>query len=1262
MRFLANGPDIPDELLVARDAGNVIFFCGAGVSQHEADLPNFVELAESVIEILGSAQDSRARSLLSRMKHIGPMPGVGGLIAADRVFGLLEREFEVADVRSAVAEAIEPKSNAGLGAHRVLLDLATARGITRLVTTNFDLLFENCDPSLSKSGPPNLPDPGSDREFRGIVHLHGRVDATYRRAQDEEFVISSADFGRAYLSLGWATHFIQKLLAKYQIVFVGYSADDPPVQYLLEGLNLKAGTPNRLYAFQNGEQASAVALWEHRGVRAIPFDASSGFSPLWDSLAAWSRRARDINGWHREVLARAGRGPQHLLPHERGQVAHILSTRAGARRLSASSDLLDAKWILVCDPAQRYHEPENTSSTDGTSAIFDPYDHLHLDNDPLPDPGDPENIRDNRKVPANIFNGFRANALDQSSSRTSFLLALYGSEEEFQAQLPSRLRDLGWWLANISHQPTALWWATRQPALHPQLLRALEAVLKHEPTRFPSAIRRGWRMLIKAWADVRPNPDLKVYEVSREAALSGWSASLIRDLAEVYRPKIIVRTGFALSHPLLWSPDDALTDLISLDVEYPNPHQEVDVPDTFVALAIAEFRAHLELAIDLEFETRGYSSIHLGSTGGLEGETDSYNNYGIVSLIVRFQKLFKRFAAINPNRAAEQVRSWPADDEHVFARLRIWASGSGYLTPTENGSLLAGLSERIFWGTAHQSDILRSLAARWSTIDDEDRTRIEQRLLNGSYPWEVDAVERIEELVAHERLNRLYWLSNAGVSFSFDLGQAMETLRAVAVRWEPRDGETAADTKSGGFLDVVSDHGHDPLLAIPVSEILRHSQNIEGLDLRNLIDRAPFSGLVSRKPVRALAALSHAARSGEAPKEAWSVFLRADRRPNDPLRMIRTIAVRLQRLPAASLSDLAYPVSAWMNRIGARLYDDATEIFPELWAAMIVALRAVKDEDAVPRRRKWADRAMNAPVGGLFDLLVKDPSVTGRKINDELPSLWLSRLDDLLSLTGDQRRYVLALLGQQINWLFQVAPAWVKGRLIEALLDAGADGEAIWEGMSFPGGVRSKELATFIKASLLSRSILPQDLRPRTSFLAQMLLGGWGADEKGDRLLSSEDLREVLIQTDDKLRVALLWQLERWISDKAGPWRARTLLFFTKVWPKQRALHTSHLSGHLANFVLASGDLMPNLLEVILPRLVPIRDTPLRFEGTFGSEGEHSAVTYPAATLDLLWAVLGEDVSTWPHQVEQAFELLAQAPETASDARLAELRRRWDLV
>src|ERR1700727_3782568 len=111
MRFVADGPDIPDELVVARDAGDVVFFCGAGVSQHEAHLPNFEGMSRKVIEILGAALDSPARKLLSKALEMGRMSGVGGLLATDRVFGLLEREFEVTDVRAAIAEAIMPPSD-----------------------------------------------------------------------------------------------------------------------------------------------------------------------------------------------------------------------------------------------------------------------------------------------------------------------------------------------------------------------------------------------------------------------------------------------------------------------------------------------------------------------------------------------------------------------------------------------------------------------------------------------------------------------------------------------------------------------------------------------------------------------------------------------------------------------------------------------------------------------------------------------------------------------------------------------------------------------------------------------------------------------------------------------------------------------------------------------------------------------------------------------------------------------------------------------
>jgi hypothetical protein len=50
----------------------------------------------------------------------------------------------------------------------------------------------------------------------------------YEKAVGGKLVLSSAEFGGAYLAEGWATDFIRAVIRRYFIVFVGYAADDPP--------------------------------------------------------------------------------------------------------------------------------------------------------------------------------------------------------------------------------------------------------------------------------------------------------------------------------------------------------------------------------------------------------------------------------------------------------------------------------------------------------------------------------------------------------------------------------------------------------------------------------------------------------------------------------------------------------------------------------------------------------------------------------------------------------------------------------------------------------------------------------------------------------------------------------------------------------------------------------------------------------------------------------------------------------------------------
>lgn len=901
MRFIADGPSIPDDLLVARDVGDVVFFCGAGVSQHEAKLPNFEKLGRSVMDILGAAIESPARKLLVKALDTGRMAGVGGLVSTDRIFGLLEREFEVGDVRAAVAEALRPKSGYGLGAHRILIDLATSRaGVTRLVTTNFDLLFEECDPTLPCSGPPRLPDPQNDREFRGIVHLHGRVEASYERPEDDEFVVSSADFGRAYLSDGWATRFIQSLLARFQIVFVGYTADDPPVQYLLEALNLRAGNRARLFAFQDGGRGEAVALWEHRGVQAIAFDSSSGFGPLWDTLAAWAERARDVNGWYTRLLASAAISPAKLSPHVRGQIAHILSTREGAHRVATSDTLLDGSWLLVLDPHQRYGRPVPISLHGKIESRFDPFTALGLDTDLMPKPAASDRHLDGRDPPPDALDVLKPTRADFEGMSEPGGGALRGDAAALAAALPPRLGSIGTWIQRVAYQPVTLWWAAQQSGLHVSVRRHIEAALRQEPERFSGAVRHGWRMLFATWDDRRLDPNMLRYDIEFRVQQEGWSQSLVRAVAGLYRPRLEVRKSFGRTHPLNGD-GPASEKVVEFEVEYPSPHEALPIPDDQLRYAVRQFRANLELAISLEAEVTGGDRLYFETTRAEDGAVLSETSYGLTGPIIMMQNLVARLAALDPSAARTEISGWPTDDEYVFARLRIWAASQTLLSPREAAEIFLGLPDTVFWGSPHRRDLLYALRDRWSDLSEEDQASLEHRLRTGSYPWDDEGWGGRNRAEAFDRVDRLHWLSRAGVAFNFDVAAEIDALRALAPEWTEEAGDEAAAFRAHEAYWISTDTDPESLLETPIAEILTQAHEAGRIRARDRVQREPFSGLADRRPVRAFAALTHAGRRGEVPHWAWSAFLRAGKRTSDPLRLIRAIAGRLLRLPLEAL-------------------------------------------------------------------------------------------------------------------------------------------------------------------------------------------------------------------------------------------------------------------------------------------------------------------------------------------------------------------------
>lgn len=114
MQFIANGPNIPEELLQAHEDGQVVFFCGAGIS-YPADLPGFGGLVEALYRELGEVPSSVEQSALTNKSF-------------DTAIGLLENRLigHRQRVRTAMAQILTPnlaKRNA-LATHEALLLLS----------------------------------------------------------------------------------------------------------------------------------------------------------------------------------------------------------------------------------------------------------------------------------------------------------------------------------------------------------------------------------------------------------------------------------------------------------------------------------------------------------------------------------------------------------------------------------------------------------------------------------------------------------------------------------------------------------------------------------------------------------------------------------------------------------------------------------------------------------------------------------------------------------------------------------------------------------------------------------------------------------------------------------------------------------------------------------------------------------------------------------------------------------------------------------
>ena len=246
------GVDFPEPVLTALREGRLVVFAGAGVSRGDpANLPNFRELATQVAEGTGQklGDDEDVDMFLGRIAQSG------------------------ADVHSRTADILSKDDLKATALHYQLLRCFQSHQSVRIITTNFDLLFEQAAGKesslpLEVFRSPALP-LGSD--FDGIVHLHGSV------IQPNQMTLTDADFGRAYLTDRWSSRFLVEVFRTFTVLFVGYSHDDTVMNYLGRALADADGvltqSPSR---FILAPDQAADERWERLGISPIPYENPDG--------------------------------------------------------------------------------------------------------------------------------------------------------------------------------------------------------------------------------------------------------------------------------------------------------------------------------------------------------------------------------------------------------------------------------------------------------------------------------------------------------------------------------------------------------------------------------------------------------------------------------------------------------------------------------------------------------------------------------------------------------------------------------------------------------------------------------------------------------------------------------------------------------------------------------------------------------------------------------------------------------------------------
>ncbi|MEX3856411.1 hypothetical protein OKW33_003364 [Paraburkholderia atlantica] len=1194
MQFVKNGPAVPETLLQAHEEGRVVFFCGAGISS-PAGLPSFKKLVDDLYDALCPVQSDVQKAAIESKQY-------------DIAVGLLEEEIGRREtVRREMVRILTPDLTApdALATHEALLYLAkTKKGATRLITTNFDRLFEEVVArdamALGRYCAPLLPVPKN--RWNGVVYLHGLLSEMPTRDELDHLVVSSGDFGIAYLTERWAARFVSELFRNYVVCFVGYSLGDPVLRYMTDALaadRLRGEASPEMFAFGSytGSHAShdkVAREWKAKNVVPVLYRWTKDHAHLHKTIRAWAK-----------TYSAGARGKGKIVQDciLAGPLASTVEDDFVGRMLWAISEADGT-------PAKLFAEHAPVPTLDWLPHFCeDRFEHKDLSRFGVT----PESNVDS-KLRFSIANRPMPYIMAPRMSIVSD-----GSNPRPMDHVMSYLSE--WLVRHLDNPELLLWFASRGGYLTEQFARQLRSALEYtaklvatatreELEQFKSdtpngiprpAMRTLWNLLLLGLVG-RSNLSSQIYDWMKNLARDGMTTALRIEFKQFLTARVILQKPFRLPSEV---PEDATLEeelrfIVRAEVVLTEDHLRStlgDIRDSdewknalpkLFSIACESLLEALDLMRELgqANERSDLSMWHMPSI--LEHWQNRHHNEWTF-LIELVRDSWSAIFQSNPDRARDLMNTMWQTSYPTFVRLALNAA-------REEGERSLGtwvnwlLEDNAFWlwSTETQREVMRLLATSVRWLNPRTAELLQQAILAGPprHMFQEDIEdERWNEIVHSSQWLRLAKFKTGDGALTLDAANLLAALEAAHPQWKIGDKFEREE-----FSHWMSGTGDPDYHYEPQIDLAPRTRDL----LVPWLQKKPEAGFFkeddwrelcrTNSPVAIVSLLDLSARNIW-PVQRWTEALNTWSGDSLVRRSWRWLAACVSSMPDAQVLEVMQPVGWWLHEVGKQLV-----VHEKTFISLCERVLNLSVDERFDSTDEAVLASISHPVGQVTQALLNWWFSKPLNDNDRLPAVIAPIFTRVCDTTAVRFRHGRTLLASNVVALFRVDPSWTQANLFPLFDWQTSEEEAFaaWMGYLWSPRLYKPLLVELKKPFLDAVKHYARFGDARVNYASMLTLVALEATD----LFSRPDLQRAVRALPMEGLAACAQAVHRAMKGADGRqseyWSIAVRPFLTSVWPKKIALESERLAETLARIAVAADKDFSDALGTVELWLKPI--------------------------------------------------------------------------